>query len=146
MQSTLTKNGKARRSGMVIFLVMQTSMECAGRAKRRRRFGCPTDFSLSSFRFRSGLPPAQSGSSPTLNQYSTAHRTEGSADQVPRSGYDLQPRVAAAATLGVEFQPAQPRWGCVLFRTPEPNVAAERQQRGPRAGSPRGVLAFGWRA
>jgi len=26
--------------------------------------------------------------------------------QVPRSGYDLQPRVAAAAILGIEFQSA----------------------------------------
>src|SRR5882762_9116665 len=55
-------------------------------------------------------------------------QTSGTSARIPRSGSDLQPRVAAAATLGIEFQPAQPRWGCVLLRTPVPNVAAERQR------------------
>src|SRR5258708_4998178 len=33
------------------------------------------------------------------------------ADQVPRSGCDLQPRVAVAATLGIEFQSASTPMG-----------------------------------
>src|SRR5437667_8034788 len=36
----------------------------------------------------------------------TGRQTSGTSDQVPRSGPDLQPRVAVPATLGDEFQTA----------------------------------------
>jgi len=48
-------------------------------------------------------------------------QTEGSSDQVPRSGNRLQPRVAAAATLGIQFQRASTPMGlcplALLFPT-----------------------------
>ena len=56
-------------------------------------------------------------------------QTEATSDQVPRSGSDLQPRVAAAATLGQGIPiRLNPEWGCALFSLPLPNVAAERQR------------------
>ena len=54
---------------------------------------------------------------------------EASVD-LPRSGYDLQPRVAAAATLGIEFQSGATPMGCVLFRTP----ATQRSRRAATLG------------
>src|SRR5207249_1857594 len=53
--------------------------------------------------------------------------------KVPRSGNNLQPRVAAAATLGIRFFNApQPRWGCVHLHS--------SSQRSRRAAT------LGWRS
>ena len=60
-------------------------------------------------------------------------QTEGASDQIPRSGPDLQPRVAAAATLGDEFQSASTPMGL----RPLPCIHTQRSRR---------AATLGWRA
>jgi len=45
---------------------------------------------------------------------------------MPQRGYDLQPRVAASATLGTSEKKFQPQRGCVVFS--ERNVLGRRNR------------------
>src|SRR5439155_18379452 len=60
-------------------------------------------------------------------------QTEGTSDQVPRSGPGFQPRVAATATLGDEFQSASTPMGL----RPLPCVHTQRSRR---------AATLGWRS
>src|SRR6266851_8285345 len=63
----------------------------------------------------------------------SVRQTSGTSEQVPRSGTDLQPRVAAAATLGDEFQFASTPMGL----RPLPCAYTQRSRR---------AATLGWRS
>jgi hypothetical protein len=69
----------------------------------------------------------------------TELQTQETSYELPRSGCALQPRVAVAATLGIEFQSASTPMGLRPLSPTNPNVAAEPATLGWRSKPLRGI-------